>query len=80
VEGSQSRTQKDQLSCTIGLGSTMGLDSSGRSDGERGMAGANALGQRGSNVWPTICSRLTKPRTEMLSQLSIRVKLANRKW
>jgi hypothetical protein len=48
-------------------GSTMGLDSSGRSDGERGMAGANALGQRGSNVWPTICSRLSEPRTEMLS-------------
>ena len=46
-------------------GSTMALDSSGRSDGERGMAGANALGQRRSNVWPTICSRLSKPRTEM---------------
>jgi hypothetical protein len=48
VEGSQSRTQKDQLSCAIGLGSTMELDSHGRSDGERRMAVANAFGQRGS--------------------------------
>jgi len=48
VEGIQSGTQKDQLSCTIAPGSTMGLDSNGRSDGERRMAVANALGQRGS--------------------------------
>jgi hypothetical protein len=36
------------MSRTSALGSTMGLDSSGRSDGKRGMAVANALGQRGS--------------------------------
>jgi hypothetical protein len=48
VESSQSGTQKDQLSSTIALGSTKGLDSSGRSNGERRMAVANALGQRGS--------------------------------
>ena len=41
-------TQKDHLSRTGALGLTMGLDSSARSDGERGMAVANALGQRGS--------------------------------
>jgi len=45
----------------------MGLDSSGRPDGERGMAVANALGQRGSKcvtavpwkspimAWSTVC-------------------------
>jgi len=44
VVGSQSRTQKDQLSCTIAPSSTIGLNSNGRSDGWHG----SKRGQRAS--------------------------------
>jgi hypothetical protein len=46
-QGISGGTQKELLSCTI-TGFDDGLDSSDRYDGERRMAVANALGQRGS--------------------------------
>jgi hypothetical protein len=68
-----------KISCRApSLGSTMGLDSSGRFDGERRMAVANALGQRGlksvtaapwkSPMMATVCNDSGGPTTRDLTR------------